>query len=162
MNRQIPKSLLVPGYAVALLLVAFPIADFVTSVWPLQPGSVHWRYGMVGLFAGYLLTPLLGLVLAATIAAIGEHDRTLKTFAILSLVATVLILVALGAFALDVTQLRGSVEAAARGRFDTGAISASVKYVLIAIVLAWFGIGQLRSSRGKGKAHESAPIVRKP
>lgn len=161
MSKQIPKSMILPGYGVALLLVAFPIADFLTSAWPLQPGRVEWRYGTVGLFAGFLLTPLLGLVLAVVVAHAANHIRTVKALAVLSVVAAVTIVVALVSFALDVTQLRGGVEEAARGRFDAGAISASIKYALVAIVLAWFGIGHLRSARGKVKGRDSAPLVRK-
>jgi len=154
-------SLIGPGYLAAVLLVVFPIAEFVTGVWPLRPESLQWRYGAVGLSTGYLLTPLLGFVLAAGVAAAAGHDRALRWMANLSILLSLLIAALMVSFTLDVMQLRGGVVSAARPRFDTGAISAGAKYVLVMVVLAWFGIGFRRTGRGKGGGRDSAPIVRK-
>ena len=54
------KGLSGATYFIALLLVVLPVLDFATNVWPFQPGLAVWRYGSVGLFSGYMLTPLLG------------------------------------------------------------------------------------------------------
>ena len=69
------ESLVAPLYFIAALLIATPLMDFATSVVPLRPGSLEWRFASVGLLSGFLLTPLLGLVIALAVAAYADDVR---------------------------------------------------------------------------------------
>jgi hypothetical protein len=153
-----------PGYLVAALLVALPVLDFGTNVWPAHWGDVAWRYGSVGLFSGFILTPVIGLVLAVVVAAIAGHQTVLRALAVVGIVAAVAIVGASVSFVLDVLQLRGSVQQEARAQFDTGAWKALVKYALVAASLAWFGIAGVRGGRahGRASARARAPVMVQP
>ena len=39
-------------YLFAVLLMFWPVLDFVTTSWPPQLGTLQWRYGMMGLLSG--------------------------------------------------------------------------------------------------------------
>jgi hypothetical protein len=67
------KAFAWPAYCVAVLLVVTPLVDLVANVWPPRLSAVEWRFGTFGLLSGFLLTPLLGMVLATAAAALLEH-----------------------------------------------------------------------------------------
>ena len=71
-------------YLTAALLVLIPIVDFVTSIVPYLPGSSKWRFASSALFAGFLLTPLLGVALAMIVAGLMNHRFVLRWIGILS------------------------------------------------------------------------------
>jgi hypothetical protein len=149
-----------PTYAVALLMVVFPVVDFITNVWPLQVDSVPWRYGAVGLFSGFLLTPFLGVVMIGALAGALEHRVVLRALGVIAVLAAVLSIAAVVLFTLDVLQLRGNVEEDARSGFDVGAVKALVKYVMSGAVALWLGVAALRaskSSRGPSREQRGDP-----
>ena len=160
------KFLAWPTYFVALLLIATPALDYVTNVWPLRPGDPMWRYGSAGVLSGFLLTPLLGIVFALCAAAVLEQRRVLRVFSFLNVLLAPLLVVVTLLFALDVLQVRGAVPEESRPVFDTGATKAAVKYLTMAVALAWFGIVGIRFTRsgehakGRKRSSEAAPLVR--
>ena len=161
------KSLAWPTYFVAFLLVATPALDFLTNIWPLHLSNVQWRYGSVGLLAGFLLTPLFGIMFALGAALVLRHRLVLRVVSYLNLVSAVLILVLVGLFALDVLEVRATVPEEARAMFRTGAAKAAVKYVTMAGALGWLGIAGVRAtrswvtiSRTGGKPSSDVPLVR--
>jgi chromate transport protein ChrA len=145
---------------VALLLIAITKMDFLTNVWPLRFGDVQWRYGSVGLLAGFLLTPLLGIVFAMVAAAILEHRVVLRAISILDLATAVVLLLTIPVFALDVLQLRGGVAVEARTMFDMGVVKAVIKHLTIAVAFGWLGWAGLKATKGSGKKRrKTAPLV---
>jgi hypothetical protein len=160
------KSLAWPTYFVALLLIAIPAMDYVTNVWPLQIGEVRWRYGSVGMLAGFLLTPLMGVLFAFGAAAVLQHRVALRFLAVLNFCLAVLLLVLIGLFVLDVLQVRGTVPLESRPTFDVGAMKAVAKCFAFFGAFAWFGIVGIRASRlGGGKnrrpsASDEVPLIR--
>lgn len=141
------RKLAAPAYLVAALLVAVPLLDFVTNVWPPHPGQAVWRYGSVGLFSGFILNPLLGVLVAVVTAAAAEHGRALRVMGWLSVAVAVLFLLASGSFVLDALQVRADVPPEGRTQFETGIWRAVVKYLVVAVALAWLGIAARRAGR---------------
>ena len=79
-------------YLISALLILLPIIDFVTSVVPYLPASTKWRFASSSLFAGFLLTPLLGVALAMLVAGLMHHRFVLRWIGILSFLAALLLL----------------------------------------------------------------------
>lgn len=140
--------LVAPLYAVALLLIATPVFDFVTSVLPLRLGNIEWRFAAVGLLSGFLLTPLLGILVATLAALIARHRLFLTVLAWSSLILATGLALLVVAFALDILQLRSVVTADAAPQFQSAAIKAVVKHVSFLIVLSWLAWKIQRLARG--------------
>jgi chromate transport protein ChrA len=163
-TTDVLRRLAWPTYFVAFLLVVITLMDLVSNIWPLRFGDHQWRYGTLGLLAGFLLTPLLGVVFAMVAAAILEHRVTLRVISILISVTAVLLLLAIPLFGLDAIQLRGTVNPEAKTLFDVGVIKAVIRHLTIAIALGWLGWAGFRATKGSGKRKRqpSRLVTRQP
>jgi hypothetical protein len=153
-----------PLYFLAFLLVATPVVDILANTWPLRFGDVTWRYGAVGMFSGFLLTPLLGVGLSSWVALTLGHRMTQRVLMIGCLVVAVLLVIAGLSFLLDVVQLRHSVPTAppqAMWTFEVGAAKALLKYFVAAIAFTWFGLAARRALRASaaGSRGPTPPLV---
>ena len=133
-----------PIYFVALLLLLTPLADFITSVWPLQLGEIRWRFASVALLGGFLFTPLLGSTLALTIATVLDQRNMQRVLAILNLVAAVVLVAMLLGLSFDTLQLRKAVPPDAQTAFRTSAVRAAFKHGSVALAALWLGVVGLR------------------
>jgi hypothetical protein len=161
------RSIAGPLYFVGALLIALPVFDLLLNVWPLQPGDFRWRFGVVGLLASYLLTPLLGVVVLAATSALMPSTLARRVVAILNLAGAALLLVATALFFLDLLQLRPALSPEAVASFDVANVRAAIKLLLGATALAWLGIAGLRQSaaaaapqpRSQARAASRTPIL---
>jgi hypothetical protein len=150
MGRTDVSAWIVRGlYLFAIVLVLSPLLDLGSTVWPLRPTDLPWRYGFLGLAAGYLQTPILGFVIAIAAAHWTQDGGTLKALGIAMLVSAALVVTAMGMFLLDVLQMRGMREAEVQQAVFVGGMLQEVKYVTAALVLGALGLGALRT----GAAH---------
>jgi hypothetical protein len=140
-------ALVAPAYAVAALLVLTPTGDFLSGVWPWRPRALAWRFASSGLLSGFLLTPLLGVLIAVTIAALRGHDRVLRVLGLVTLIAATVWLLILAAFILDAVQLHASIPEAQRRSFLDASIKAFIKYVLSCTAAYLLGIRAFRLGR---------------
>ncbi len=149
-------------YLFALVLFASPLIDLVSTVWPLRASDLGWRYGFLGLAAGYLHTPILALVLAMGVAFWQGHAGTLRSLAILSTVAAIAFVPVMAMWTLDVVQMRGlRVEETQTGILVGGVIQ-EFKYLGACLVLACLGVGGVRTSkhlRASGPSRDDAPGI---
>ncbi len=155
-----------PIYLIALLLVVTPLADFITSVWPIQPAEMRWRFASTALLAGFLFTPLIGSLIGVVLASFMEQRMVLRVIGILNVVAAVFLTLALAAFAFDTLQLRRAVPPDAQGQFRTSAIRGVLKLVSAILASGWIGVDAIKLSRTLGnvaaarvKPRMSGPIV---
>jgi hypothetical protein len=161
-------QLALPLYFVALLLLVVPLIDFVMSIGATRIGDIQWRFGTAGLFSGFLLTPLVGVAIAVSTAAIREHQRVQRGIAITNLVIAIVLLLVLAFFALDVLQLHSRVPAAQQGAFRNASLKAAVKYLLSAIAFFWLAVVGFRVSREEqsvsatGRAHPEPIFITQP
>ncbi len=132
-------------FGVALMLTA--AIDLFTTVWPMNTGDIAWRYGFLGLAAGYLQTPTLGLVLIALTALWQENGAALRICGVASLVAALALLLAMGMFGLDVVQMRELRAEEMRSAVLAGGFFQEVKYLVATFVLAFLGHGALKSAK---------------
>ena len=150
-------------YLFGIALILHAVIDLSTTVWPFRVTEMTWRYGFLGLAAGYLQTPTLGLLLiAGTALWNGDHGVARGVGAVLMVGALALIL-AVGLFMLDVIQVRQLRAAEAQNAVLYGGLFQSVKYVLASLILATMGHGLLKTvksaGRGASSRSERSPIV---
>jgi hypothetical protein len=145
-------------YFFAFVLVFWPVADLVTNTWPPQFGSVQWRYGFMGLLAGYLHTPVLGIILALVLAYAMNHRRTLRSLSAISLVGAAGLFAVLLLFLLDVLQISGSVPAEQAASFRAGALIAELKHFTSLLALFMLGVGGWKSAGPKPAPRRGEPL----
>lgn len=136
------EALVEPLYLLAFFLVATPAMDFVSSIVPLRPGDIQWRFASVGLLSGFLLTPLLGITIAMGVASFAEHLRFQRILAVVNLTLAVAFLVLMVFFLLDIFQLRAAVQEEAEAAFSSAATKAVLKhcsFIVMIGVLGWRG-----------------------
>lgn len=132
-------SLAGPAYCVAALLIVTPLGDFLTGVWPWRLGAVDWRFASSGLLSGFLLTPLLGALIAIGVAAVSGHERLLRTLGLATLSMSALCFLVSLLFILDALQVSSAVPAQQRRAFYDASIKALLKYALACGASFWLG-----------------------
>lgn len=138
-------------YLFALVLVVMPMLDLVTTVLPARPGEFSWRYGAFGLMAGYLHTPMLGLVLGLVVAYWVEHRWVLKLGGVVAGLGALFLGLVMVVFALDVLQMRGMRAEEVQSAVLAGGLLQEIKYLSAALVLAPLGYGAWQTA-GKPRA----------
>lgn len=150
-------------YGFAAILVVSPFADLLTTVWPLQPGELTWRYGFLGLAAGYLHTPMLGLTLALGTAYWSRNATVLRGLGYAMPAVAAVLVVVMGVFLLDVLQMKDLRAEDARTGVLVGAFLQEAKYATAGIVLIILGVGATKTAKtyvreGAGR-HAGAPGI---
>jgi hypothetical protein len=133
------EALAGPLYVIALLLIATPVLDFVSAVVPFRMDNIEWRFATVGLLSGFLLTPVLGIVLALLVADTLGHDLVKRLIGFLLIGIGVLFAAVLVFFLLDILQLRSVVQEESKAQFVSAAWKAVAKHLLFVVVMAWLG-----------------------
>ncbi len=128
--------LIAPSYFLAFLLLLLPFLDYGASIWPMQLGAVNWRYGAAGLLGGFLLTPLLGVLLLGGLGVMLEGKKTLGFTGIVCLFLGALLLLVDVSFVLDAVQMRGNVPKEQIRVFDAGVVKAVLKH-LTGALFSW-------------------------
>jgi hypothetical protein len=78
---------------IALVLVVVPLMDAVTRTLPVRPDDAGWRFGSLGLVLNSLVTPILGLALAAGVSLFLEQRATLRTWSVMAWVGAAFTLI---------------------------------------------------------------------
>lgn len=149
-----------PLYFIGGLLIVLPTLDLLLNAWPLQPGDFRWRFGVVGLLASYLLTPLLGVAVLGATSALMPSALARRTIAVLNLAGAALLVAATVLFLLDLLQLRPALRPDAVASFDVANVRTVIKLLLGATALAWLGVAGLRQSRAAATVPQPRPAHR--
>lgn len=144
-------------YLTALLLVVISMVDFGAAVWPIRLDDASWRYGAVGLFSGFMLTPLLGALLGVGYAVYAGHRRTARTLAIVTLIFTVLLVLALVSFSLDALQARREAAPESLRIVTIGVIRAALKHGAAILAFGAIGLGGLRVPKRAARPRSDEP-----
>lgn len=157
-----PLRRLAPAaYCIAALLIGVTLIDFLGNAWPFLPGEVNWRYGVIGSLSIYLLSPLIGLLIASVIAALAPHPAMSRIIGALSLLSGVLVLLGLVSFGLDSLQVRSAAAPDAKWVTTTSFVLASVKLFAGAVTMILLGVADLRTGKDNSskKRERAQPIV---
>ncbi len=148
-------------YAVAALLVLISALDFAAAIWPFVPGDAGWRYGAIGLLSGFLVTPLVGVTLAALVAVEQRHTGVLRVLGFLALATGAVLLVGIVAFALDAIQVRRDAATPELRRLtELSAAKAALKLLSGTVATIWLGSGLLRQPSAPVRSiGEKGPLI---
>jgi hypothetical protein len=137
-------------YVLGLIITIAPLLELVQATWPFRPAELLWRYGALGLAAGYMPNVTLGLAILMAMTYVQEYPRLLWALGLSSLVLAALILAAMTMFALDfgtVGELRAEE---LRGATRVAGVLQEIKYLGGGVALAFLGLGALWMGRPSG------------
>lgn len=156
-QRQIAPA----AYLVALAFLLIPPFDALMQVLPFRIHDPKWRFGFFGLASNALMLPMAGLLIAFMVTVVFEHRRFQKVLGILSTVAAVALIIALGIFALDALQVRAEVNPARILAFKVASLTAALKAILGIITLVGFSYASFRAPKPPkpAKAPRSAGLI---
>lgn len=129
------KPLTRAAYLLAFLLVAIPLFDAMTSVWPLRIADERWRFGAVGALSNLTLVPLLGLLIALAAATFSDGRRTRRVLGWISAIFALALAVMAVLFILDYFQVRTIVTPKFQHATAVATTTALVKLALATIAL---------------------------
>jgi hypothetical protein len=153
-----------PIYFIAIGLTVIPLLDFALSILPIDPGNLRWRWSTLGLFTGFLFTPLFAIILVCFVASQLEDRITQRVVSILNLIAAPVLLGMALLYGLDIIQLRADLPESDRLPFYMSAVRALVKYGFAFVCFLWLGIAGFRASRAartsrEARRGEATPLV---
>lgn len=141
------RPLALAGYPIALLLIITSLLDTFPKILPADFGSRDWRYGALGLVFNSMVTPLLGLAIAAASAIVARHRGTLRLISGVFLALAALAVIGGLLFIVDFTALASSLSERVTPGFQVATWKTVAIVLLAAPVAAWLGIGGLRAAR---------------
>jgi hypothetical protein len=144
-----PRQIAFPTYVVAIAMIAIPLADVFTSLFPWRFLEPRWRFGAVGLISNSLLIPMLGLLVAYLTATVLNHRLTRRIIGGVSFAGLAICLLTLIMFALDALQTRAGVRPEMRLSFTVASAAAALKTIFAAVTFMAIGISAFRGSRGR-------------
>ncbi|MFZ5623638.1 MAG: hypothetical protein ACOY71_04300 [Gemmatimonadota bacterium] len=130
------------------------LGEVFSTIYPVQPGNLQWRFGTLGLLLGRA-TPMViaDAFIVAGAAALG-HVTFLRIWGILHLVLALLLLGALGLFALDAVQIRSLVPPDGHQRLTLATARAAgggLLAIAVAVVLGIVCLKQAASARNEAR-----------
>jgi len=131
-------------FGLAFMLTA--AIDLFTTVWPLRPGEIAWRYGFLGLSAGYLQTPALGFVLIILTAVWQGRPGILRMAGVACLLTALVLIGVMGLFGLDVLQVRQLRAEEMRSTVLAGGVFQEVKFFVATFVFGLLGLGSMKTA----------------
>src|SRR4029077_9688329 len=96
-----PRQFATPAYLVAFTLMLIPISEVIIQVIPFRLQDPKWRFGFFGMLTNAFMVPIVGLLIAFTIAALFDQGRVLRVLGIVSIVLSVVFVGLFVVFALD-------------------------------------------------------------
>lgn len=137
------------GYPIALLLIVTSLLDTFPKILPADMGSRDWRYGALGLVFNSMVTPLLGLAIAAASAIVARHVGTLRLVSGVFLALAAFAVLGGLLFLIDFSALSAGLSERVTPGFEVATWKTVAIVLLAAPVAAWLGIGGLRVARAE-------------
>lgn len=142
-------------YLSAFMLFFLPYFQALGGLWPLQLGSLQWRFQATGAMSSIMMLPFLGLVLALMVARPLEHKMIQRLIGIVAVLSTIGILCAIGLFGMDALQLKKIVRDAQMAAFNKAVFTATFALLFSLVAFAVLSVVAFRSP--KGAVAKSAP-----
>jgi hypothetical protein len=147
------QRLRLPGYAIMTMLIVSQLVDVTVRSSPFRLHSPAWRLGYLSATAGESNILLVALFLMSMIAAVAEDAIANYAIAAVSWVLSLVFLVAIVFFGLDVLQFRGQVPGALAEQYGRGSIWIGLRLAIAVGLLILLGVTALRIAR---TSHRSA------
>ena len=152
------KPLVRAGYLLAAILVIIPVVDGIMQVLPLRLGEERWRFGAVGSLSNLMLVPLLGFLLAITIATFTDARRTKRVIGTICGILAFCIAAVSVLFILDYFQVRTIVTPKFQHTIAVATTSALIKNLVSIVLLVLFSRAGFAGPKA-GVARKVAPFI---
>jgi len=136
------KPLARAGYLLPAALVIIPIADSALPLLPFRLTDDRWRWGTVGQLSNVMLFPLLGFVIAISLAALSDSQRIKRVIGTICGILAALVSVATIIFVIDYFQVLNLVKPEMHHNMAIASSIATVKNIFTILTLAllsWAG-----------------------
>jgi len=127
-------------YLGAILLVAIPVAQVISQIWPLELFNIQWRFQAANALSSILLLPFLGLILGGMVARSVNARGVSKFTGVIAAIAAVSMAASTVLFLLDALQLKAVVTSRMTPQFNITMVRVlgvttlfTVAYALVAI-----------------------------
>lgn len=135
--RRVLQRLRWTLYGLAAIVYLFPQMDMLSSVLPLRPLDVRWRFQFTTLFGQSMLTQAMALVGAGLVARITRHKSMASLIRFVAFVEAALILPLSARFVLDFRQIRPAIKEELRGRLQIVTYKTCLELLLAALLIAF-------------------------
>jgi hypothetical protein len=152
-------------YLAAFLLIAPPVAQALSQLWPWQLRAIQWRYSAATVLTGALALPATGLVLAMATAIAARQRGGQLAVGVLGAVGAVGLLACSANFVLDALQLREIVTSANMPAFTATTARVLLLCTLYMPAFAWLAVaglaggGRRSARRGRRRDEELGLLV---
>jgi hypothetical protein len=156
------RVLIATGYWLALLLLVLPLLEPIVTLLPPRPEEIRWRLLAFGALSQSLLLPMVGSMVAIGTAVLLGQRKVVRTLALLSMMAGVLLGAVAMLFTLDVVQYRGAVGPELQDYYQVAGINYLVAFALSAVFLMWIGAASWRAARRSSGARRQVLVSKHP
>ncbi len=152
------QRLRLPGYAILAMLIVSQLVEVAVRSSPFRMHSPAWRLGYVSAVAGESSMVLVALFLMLLIAAFAEDRAGAFVIAGACWLLSLLFVVAIALFGLDVLQFRGQVSGALAEQYGVGSAWIAVRMVIAVILFVVLALSSLRLARSFGSRAAAGPV----
>lgn len=150
------------GYWFMATLLVMQVVDLVLRAWPFRVHSPAWRLGLISAGASTMNGELLVLFVVFGLAVVFEDRMAAFVVSVLSALTAVFCVVAVGAFALDVLQVKNEVQASLADKYDVGSIWVILRLVIATVLLLVLAVSAWRTAKGIARHRTAAGTPAKP
>jgi hypothetical protein len=139
-----------------------PLLDVVPKVLPANFASADWRYGAVGFLFGSIVTPLIGLTIAAAVALIARQHGVLMVVSLVFLLLALILVLGGVTFLVDFGGISAKLSERVTPAFHAATVKTTVIALLAAVASVWLGLSGWRVARkagAEGSEDRSAGLV---
>lgn len=159
-SELLSRHVAVSAYAIAGLLIFIPMVDTLVAVLPPMPLEVSWRYRAENHVSSALLRPMMGILLAYTVAVVLQHRRVIKAISLASAGLAACFALGIPLFLIDALDMRAGLRPEAQAVFEVSMLVALLKFVLTTLVLVTFALPGWNAARWfKAVAQSRLPRV---
>ena len=134
-----------PGYLILGGALLLPVLDLITSLTPMLPSGVAWRYGAAALLATSVSALLLVLLFLYAIALFAGDRHIVLACSVFAALLGVLLLVSTPLFALDALQLRRRYDGDAAARMVVASLQVVFRLVFQGVSALIFAVSAYRT-----------------
>lgn len=149
-------------YLSAFLLFFMPYFQAFAGLWPIQMGSLQWRYQATGGLSAIMMLPFIGLCFGLAIARFSGHKGVARLIGVIAALHAVGLVLAMGLFVMDALQLKKIVRDAQMQQFNKGAFTASVTMLMSLVVFIVLTVIAFRGPQGVMKLSPPKTKMKNP
>ncbi len=150
------RRLRIVGYLFMATLLSMQLIDLGVRAWPFRFHSPAWRLSLIGTSVGAMAGQLLALFAIFAIALLAEDRGAAFVVAVVSALAAVFCVIALGSFSLDALQIKNEVQASLTDKYDVGSIWVIVKLAIGTVLLLVLSVASWRTAKGIARHRAAA------